>query len=325
MSPQDRRPALARSAAAFLAVLAFGVACDTASVVAPADRVEGTAESAFGSGLRQTVTVRPAVLLDGNDIEIRSVIVNVTSRVITITLAICSLDVGGTLLLTEIPTIAHCAAYSGQSTLFPGDSVVMSDLQRFTVSRGAYVLRVRHALQPEHWISVPVARAVAGIARTTLHSQRTISLGRTVHHRSFAVLVSLSPVPRAAAPSTPPRRAMPPPHRTPGYTSGVVTAETVASGLEHPWALAFLPDGRLLVTERPGRLRLVEMSGHGERSARRRSGGLRAGTGWTARRRDRPGVRHQPSRLSVVRRAGERRRRHRGGARDTRRRRPRGT
>ncbi len=32
----------------------------------------------------------------------------------------------------------------------------------------------------------------------------------------------------------------------------------LARGLEHPWALAFLPDGRLLVTERPGRLRLLE-------------------------------------------------------------------
>ena len=34
--------------------------------------------------------------------------------------------------------------------------------------------------------------------------------------------------------------------------------ETVASGLEHPWSLAFLPGGRLLVTERPGRLRVIE-------------------------------------------------------------------
>ena len=36
---------------------------------------------------------------------------------------------------------------------------------------------------------------------------------------------------------------------------------TVADGLAHPWALAWLPDGRMLVTERPGRLRLVAPGG----------------------------------------------------------------
>jgi glucose/arabinose dehydrogenase len=48
---------------------------------------------------------------------------------------------------------------------------------------------------------------------------------------------------------------------TPGAILGKVGAETVAEGLVHPWALAFLPDGRILVTERPGRLRIVDRQG----------------------------------------------------------------
>lgn len=48
---------------------------------------------------------------------------------------------------------------------------------------------------------------------------------------------------------------------TPDPIAGVVTVETVAAGLEHPWAIEFLPDGRMLVTERPGRLRIVSSDG----------------------------------------------------------------
>ena len=36
--------------------------------------------------------------------------------------------------------------------------------------------------------------------------------------------------------------------------------ETVVSNLEIPWSLAFAPDGRLFVTERPGRVRIVDLS-----------------------------------------------------------------
>ena len=40
-----------------------------------------------------------------------------------------------------------------------------------------------------------------------------------------------------------------------------VRVTILTRGLEHPWSLAFLPDGRMLVTERPGRLRYVEADG----------------------------------------------------------------
>ena len=48
---------------------------------------------------------------------------------------------------------------------------------------------------------------------------------------------------------------------TPPPANGAFNVGTVAKGLEHPWSLAFLPDGRMLVTERPGRLRLAGRDG----------------------------------------------------------------
>ncbi len=51
------------------------------------------------------------------------------------------------------------------------------------------------------------------------------------------------------------------------FLEGVAAAEvpyravTVAQGLEHPWGMTFLPDGQILVTERPGRLRIVSADG----------------------------------------------------------------
>jgi glucose/arabinose dehydrogenase len=48
---------------------------------------------------------------------------------------------------------------------------------------------------------------------------------------------------------------------TPQAIAASVRVETVASGLEHAWGFAFLPDGRILVTERPGRVRIVDRNG----------------------------------------------------------------
>jgi aldose sugar dehydrogenase len=44
-------------------------------------------------------------------------------------------------------------------------------------------------------------------------------------------------------------------------SAGQLEVQTVASGLVNPWSLAFLPDTRLLVTERPGRMRIVTTEG----------------------------------------------------------------
>ena len=36
-----------------------------------------------------------------------------------------------------------------------------------------------------------------------------------------------------------------------------IRVSVLSKGLSHPWSLAFLPDGNMLVTERPGRLRVI--------------------------------------------------------------------
>ena len=44
-------------------------------------------------------------------------------------------------------------------------------------------------------------------------------------------------------------------------SAGTIAVETVVSGLSNPWALEFMPDGRMLVTERGGRMRIATRGG----------------------------------------------------------------
>jgi glucose/arabinose dehydrogenase len=71
-------------------------------------------------------------------------------------------------------------------------------------------------------------------------------------------LASFVPLSPAQGQATPARSSA----STPAVTAASnVRVATVADDLEHPWSLAFLPDGRMLVTERPGRLRIVTRDG----------------------------------------------------------------
>jgi len=66
------------------------------------------------------------------------------------------------------------------------------------------------------------------------------------------------------APSPPPAAERPGEASGEGRPAGSAAGpriETLATGLEVPWEMAVLPDGRALVTERPGRVRLLSREG----------------------------------------------------------------
>jgi glucose/arabinose dehydrogenase len=71
------------------------------------------------------------------------------------------------------------------------------------------------------------------------------------NHTAVFTLLVLGALAASAAPAVP----------TVATQKATVRIETVASGLAHPWGLSFMPDGRALVTERPGRLRIVATDG----------------------------------------------------------------
>src|SRR5690606_14699040 len=70
----------------------------------------------------------------------------------------------------------------------------------------------------------------------------------------FAVAVAVVLALGAAEPASPQTRAV-------QSEAGSIVVETLATGLDHPWGMAFLPDGGLLVTERAGRLRILRADG----------------------------------------------------------------
>ncbi|SMF74592.1 PQQ-dependent sugar dehydrogenase [Allosphingosinicella indica] len=71
--------------------------------------------------------------------------------------------------------------------------------------------------------------------------------------------VTPAPSPTPSPTPSPSPTPTPTPSPTPTPTTSV-TASVIAT-LDNPWAMVFLPDGRMLVTERPGRLRVITQGG----------------------------------------------------------------
>ena len=78
------------------------------------------------------------------------------------------------------------------------------------------------------------------------------TLSRLSRYPTLALLLGLSMLQTACSTEPPPAVEI---VSSPGEGFRIVS---VAEGLQHPWGMAFLPDDRILVTERPGRLRMIE-------------------------------------------------------------------
>ncbi len=131
-----------------LAVLTLIVACQTEG---PTGLRSPTARARW---LQQVIRLAPDSPTPNQELTITSVIVNRGALPVEFTSRICGLDTKGDLVLTS-PLIL-CAAYSMRGTLAPGDSHIGFDARGVASSPGHYTLRVRHLIDPERWVDVPV-------------------------------------------------------------------------------------------------------------------------------------------------------------------------
>lgn len=151
-----RRPARALLAIALtlttLAPLACGSPVETVNLRADL----GATDVELFDGLVQRVTVTPAEPVIGEEVEIRSVVVNRGQRTPQFIENTCRLDLESTLDLAPVPEWAECKALPRETALFPGDSLVMRTRKRVQGVAGEHEIRVLHVMEPQYWVPVRV-------------------------------------------------------------------------------------------------------------------------------------------------------------------------
>ena len=106
--------------------------------------------------LVQTVRIEPAEPREGQTVTVLSSIENRGSRPEHVTHLVCSLGLGGDLVLAMPPGTARCAAVSGTTDIAPGQRVEESDMRVVVSGPGVYTLTVAHLIDPERTTTLKV-------------------------------------------------------------------------------------------------------------------------------------------------------------------------
>jgi hypothetical protein len=140
-------PSLTRNALVLLTVAGLACRAEPAALTGP--RVVITPQ-----GLEQTVRYAPADPTTGDTLDVASIVVNQTAAAIDVASRICGLDVESSLKLTN--SFLSCGGYSMQGELAVGDTLQGFARRVVAGPPGAYTLRVRHLLDPDVWVEIPI-------------------------------------------------------------------------------------------------------------------------------------------------------------------------
>lgn len=116
------------------------------------------------NGLEETLTLSPDVVRWGDTLIITSTVINQSAAAVAVVHRVCGLDLQTNLSLRQ--AYVTCAGYSASGDLNPGDTVVGVEQRVVAAAPGTYTLRVRHLLNPDVWLAVPMTLMDCSVAPT---------------------------------------------------------------------------------------------------------------------------------------------------------------